>query len=254
MSDSRRSIIERNGQRYYEYRIKFENPICKERYVDEIKFIQANPHTNIAAPTSVKEFEADGPFSGYAIVEVPCPMVTLYELLGRGTIQNSQIHSILKDIADAVCFLHQRGEQAVRDAANDEIFPWHGFLSPNHIEITEGRAIINDYGYYLSRCYHHPLSSHCAPEIINLSHPPDRSADCYAFGILMIELYSDKPAFEGWPKPDLNNLRIGWLVAKGIHPPIPDTMPPDPSELCRKCLSLKREDRPSMADIAKFFH
>ena len=162
------------------------------------------------------------------------PTVTLYDLLKSGNIKDPL--GILRDLNSALAHLHRRPDRP--DC-------WHGYLSSENIEIKDGRAIINDYGYYLTHDYYYPPNpTHCAPEVLDLSQSPDRSVDSYAIGIIMIELYSARPAFY---LEDPNEIAI--KVIKGDLPDIPSSMPKGLAALCQRCISRNTTERPSIEEI-----
>ncbi len=225
------------GTEHYVYRVEIEHPRDRKRYRDEIAFLLDHPHPNIAHPITINEYKQYNITGGRtAVVVVHNPTVTLYDLLESGKI-GTDPDLILSDIASAVSHLHQHPTS------------WHGYLSPEHIEIKDGRAIINDYGYYLTHnCYYFPNPTHCAPEVLALSQSPDRSVDSYAFGIIMIELYSARPAFY------LEESReIAIKVMQGVLPTIPSNMPMEHAALCRRCISQNTTERPSMEEIKLYF-
>lgn len=213
------------------YRIGLFHSHVRRRFREEVAFL-LRPHPNIAIPL-VNVYETYNITAGpTAVVSVPVPKETLYGLLRYhpGSIQPDLI---LSDIVSAVTHLHQIPNR------------WHGSLSPEIIEIKDGRAIINEYGYYLSHDdYYRPHPSHLAPEVLDLSQKPDRSVDSYAFGIIMIELYSGHLAFDLEEPNDIIN-----KVMQGDLPPIPSNMPEGHAALCRRCISRNTMERPSMEEI-----
>lgn len=139
------------------------------------------------------------------------------------------IDVLIDDISSAIAFLRERSGGM-----------YHGCLSPVYIEIKDGRAILNDYGYFLSRTYHQPDSGHLAPECIELTSVPDHKSDSYSFGLIINELYSARPAYDL----KLSQLKVGFKVVKGELPPLATNMPEKHRELCHKCLARDPADRP----------
>lgn len=85
-----------------------------------------------------------------------------------------------------------------------------------------------------------------APELITSSHAPSQASDVYAFGCLLIEIYTGRVPF-----PECSDYQVIALVQKGERPERPSTMSDDTMwAITQRCLDEKPYNRPSFVDLA----
>ena len=87
-----------------------------------------------------------------------------------------------------------------------------------------------------------------APEIIVANDKGraiySKPSDIYAYGLLMLEIYSRKPPFH-----ELQPLTVVFRVGKGEQPKIPDDCPQLVSEVMRQCWKRNPGERPTIQNI-----
>lgn len=86
-----------------------------------------------------------------------------------------------------------------------------------------------------------------APELLRQECPNNEMTDCYAFGILLYEMYSRQDPYEGeeWEKvlKEVADEKIN------KRPPIPDSCPQRVGSLMSDCLHRKPAKRPTFEEL-----
>eukprot|EP00775_Hariotina_reticulata_P006955 gene6955-7171_t len=154
--------------------------------------------------------------------------------------------SRLLDAAAGMAYLHSKGVM-------------HGDLKAGNVLLHSATqsaygqvAKISDFGLaavLLDGATHRSTASmgtitHCAPEMLRSGHMSP-AADVYSFGIMMWELYTNKPAYKG--------MHYGAVVERVVvqqdRPAIPDHMPEEFALLMRACWDPDPAHRPSFNQI-----
>eukprot|EP00744_Colponema_vietnamica_P020271 GILI01028783.1.p3 GENE.GILI01028783.1~~GILI01028783.1.p3 ORF type:complete len:129 (-),score=44.23 GILI01028783.1:136-522(-) len=78
--------------------------------------------------------------------------------------------------------------------------------------------------------------------------PVTEKADVWAFGCILIELFSEGAEMV-WGQ--LSAPQILKKVLKGEAPPVPASVPGAIAHIARRCLSIEPEARPSMQEVLK---
>jgi len=121
--------------------------------------------------------------------------------INRGPLSVRETVSILKDVARALAFAHERGIV-------------HRDIKPDNVLLAAGAAMVTDFGVAKALSAsreHHPHHSHTITEVgVSLGTPAymapeqaaadptvDRRADLYAFGIVGYEMLIGTPPFHG---------------------------------------------------------
>jgi serine/threonine-protein kinase len=121
--------------------------------------------------------------------------------INRGPLSVRETVSILKDVARALAYAHERGVV-------------HRDIKPDNVLLAAGAAVVTDFGVAKALSAsreHHPHHSHTITEVgVSLGTPAymapeqaaadptvDRRADLYAFGIVGYEMLVGTPPFHG---------------------------------------------------------
>jgi tRNA A-37 threonylcarbamoyl transferase component Bud32/tetratricopeptide (TPR) repeat protein len=177
--------------------------------------------------------------------------------LARGPLPVAEVVGILRDVAKALAYAHERGIV-------------HRDIKPDNVLLTGGSAVVTDFGIAkalsAARADALPHATHgtaltqmgssigtpayMAPEQAAADPATDHRADLYAFGCMAYELLVGRPPFVGLPPQRL-------LAAQMAARPQPveelrgDT-PPMLADLLMRCLEKDANDRPqSAADLAR---
>jgi serine/threonine protein kinase len=86
----------------------------------------------------------------------------------------------------------------------------------------------------------------CAPEILLKKMPFTPKSDVYSFGMVLYELVTHHPPFEGYPP-----LLIIRAIDRGHLPPIPGDTHEDMTKLIMDCWKAEPENRPDFEEILK---
>jgi tetratricopeptide (TPR) repeat protein len=127
------------------------------------------------------------------------------------------LHEIARDIACGLKYLH-----------NYEII--HCDIKPANIMLESMRAKIGDFGFSRTKSNNKSdqldgTSGYIAPELVQDIAEYTAATDMYAYAILLFRLYSGQNTY---PITLLNDrYRLLGKVARGLRPPIPNTIPKD---------------------------
>ncbi len=171
---------------------------------------------------------------------------TLREKLVReGELPIAEAVRILRDVADAMAYAHQRG------VVHRDIKPENVMLSGRHALVTDfgvakavseatGRQTLTTAGVALG------TPTYMAPEQAAADPHTDHRADIYAFGVVAYELLTGRPPFTGATPQAV-------MAAQVTMPADPVTrhrasIPPALAALVMKCLEKKPADRWQSAD------
>lgn len=217
--------------------------VSAERFRGEIRTVAALQHPNIVGILAAGEVEG----LPYYIM----PFIdgeSLRALLERsGSIAPQQTVAILRDVARACAYAHERGIM-------------HRDIKPDNILLSGGAAMITDFGIAkaLSAAQHPTRGGtltregytvgtpmYMAPEQLAGDPDMDFRADFYAIGVMAYEMLAGRVPFG-------QSTRRALLAAQLSEPPEPlQSLRPDvPSRLARlvtACLQKEPEDRPPSA-------
>ena len=165
---------------------------------------------------------------------------TLQERLRRGPIPIDEALRIAKQIAEAVEAAHERGVV-------------HRDLKPANIKLApDGKVKVLDFG--LAKTFHEPqqMSVSNSPTLMGASMPGvivgtaaymspeqaraktvDRRTDVWAFGCVLYEILTAKPAFTG---ETVTEILARILEREPDFDLLRDNIPPRVREICRRCL------------------
>jgi serine/threonine protein kinase len=131
----------------------------------------------------------------------------------------------------------------------------HGDLKTTNILLENDgeHAVIADYGLadwlgYQSSAMPPGVqtTSSKPPELLqNPDAPSTPPSDSYAFGVVLLEFMTGKPAFRGMPNQDIKS-----MVCSGKRPPIPEFVPQIVSDIITDCWAQDPLQRPPFSDIA----
>ena len=159
--------------------------------------------------------------------------------------------SVLKEVARALAYAHQRGVV-------------HRDIKPDNVLLSGGSAMVTDFGVAkaLSASTNAEGSNlttfgvalgtpaYMAPEQASADPLTDHRADIYAFGVMAYELLTGQPPFAGRPP-------SATLAAHVKEEPEPvdrrrEALPPALAQLVMRCLAKRPADRPQSAgEIAR---
>jgi tetratricopeptide (TPR) repeat protein len=181
---------------------------------------------------------------------------TLRERIARGPLAVNEIVGILRDIAKALAYAHERGVV-------------HRDIKPDNVLLTGGSAVVTDFGIAkalsMSRSDAGPTETrgsltqigtsigtpmYMAPEQAAADPNTDARADIYSFGCLAYELLSGRPPFVGMSPQRLLAAHMAERP-KNVAELRRDT-PPMLAELVMRCLEKEPGERPdNAADLVR---
>ena len=223
-------------------------PLSAERFKLEIMVSAGLQHPNIIGVISAGEAEGV-PFFVMPYVEGE----SLRALLKREPqLPARQASSILRDVARALAFAHERGVI-------------HRDIKPDNVLLTAGAATLADFGVAKAvdaakrpEADADPLTSvgtslgtpaYMAPEQIAGDADIDHRADLYAFGAMAYEMLAGKPPFADRPARQMLAAHL-----TETPPPLADLgreLPSSLIALVERCLEKDPKDRPTAAaDVA----
>jgi uncharacterized protein YecT (DUF1311 family) len=160
------------------------------RFAREAKTVSALEHPNIVRVLRVEELDGAAP----AIVSVYIPGETLRDLLRRGPLPYERAAQILREMASALAYAHER-RIVHRDVKPENIV----------LELHTGRALLADFGVARQLDAETILTAvgtsvgtptYMAPEQI-IGADVDARADVYALGLIGWEMLSGRRPWEG---------------------------------------------------------
>jgi eukaryotic-like serine/threonine-protein kinase len=222
--------------------------VSVDRFKREIQVAARLQHPHIVPVLSAGEM--DGlPFYTMPLVEGS----SLRARLARGGFSITEVTGILREIARALAYAHERGVV-------------HRDIKPDNVLLTGGSAVVTDFGIAkalsAARTESMPAGTltqmgtslgtpaYMAPEQAAADPAMDHRADIYAFGATAFELLTGHPPFHGLSPQKMLAAHMG------EQPPAvaalrPDT-PPLLAELVMRCLEKDPARRPqSASDLAR---
>ncbi|HVX40720.1 MAG TPA: serine/threonine-protein kinase, partial [Gemmatimonadaceae bacterium] len=169
--------------------------------------------------------------------------------LKRGPLSIAEATSILRDVARALAYAHERGVV-------------HRDIKPDNVLLSRGAAMVTDFGIakaiaasavaaprgatltQLGTALGTP--AYMAPEQAAGDPSTDHRADIYAFGCLAYELIAGRPPFVGVSPQKLLAAHMGERP-RPVSELRPDT-PPELARLVAQCLEKEPDARPESAD------
>jgi tetratricopeptide (TPR) repeat protein len=221
--------------------------LSAERFEREIRTVAALQQANIVPVLTAGE--TDGlPFYTMPFVEGE----SLRVHLGRGPVPINEVISIVRDVAKALGYAHQRGVV-------------HRDIKPDNVLLSGGTAVVTDFGIAKAISAARTDSgsetltqigtsigtpAYMAPEQAAGDPNVDHRADIYALGAMAYELLAGHPVFA-------NRTPQRMLAAHMSEAPRPvaelrGDVPASLAELVMRCLAKNPDERPPTAgDIAR---
>ncbi len=155
--------------------------------------------------------------------------------------------SILRDIARALAYAHERGVV-------------HRDIKPDNVLLSGGAAVVSDFGIAKAVSAAQAESSggtitqagarigtpaYMAPEQAVGDPTTDHRADIYSFGCVAYELFAGKPPFEGATAHELVAAHVGTVPVSILA--VSPTVPQHVAALIMRCLQKRPADRPQTA-------
>jgi eukaryotic-like serine/threonine-protein kinase len=211
------------------------------RFLREIQIAAQLQHPHILP--LLDSGEADG-FLYYVMPYVDGESLRT-RLARRGELSVAEAARVLRDIADALSYAHQRG------VVHRDIKPDNVLLSGRHALVTDfgvAKALSEATGKHALTTAGVALGTptYMAPEQATADPHTDHRVDLYAFGAMAYELLSGRPPFVA---PTVQEV----LAAHVTRAPEPlqalrPSCPPMLARLVMSCLEKKPSDRPQSAD------
>jgi tetratricopeptide (TPR) repeat protein/tRNA A-37 threonylcarbamoyl transferase component Bud32 len=217
--------------------------VSVERFRREIQLAAQLQHPHIVPVHAAGEINGL-PYYTMPLVDGPSLRA---RLANGGPLPISEAIGILRDVAKALAFAHERGVV-------------HRDIKPDNVLLAGGSAVVTDFGVAKALSASKRSSSgstltqigtslgtpaYMAPEQAAGDPATDSRADVYAFGVMAYEMLAGRPPFHGRTPQQL-------LAAQMSEPPRPigevrpDT-PPLLARLVMKCLEKEPDDRPQAA-------
>ncbi len=169
--------------------------------------------------------------------------------LARGPLSIAEVTSILRDVARALAYAHERGVV-------------HRDIKPDNVLLSRGTAVVTDFGIAKALVASATTKdrgatltqmgtalgtpAYMAPEQAAGDPGTDHRADFYAFGCMAYELLTGRPPFEARTPQRLLAAHMG-ETARPVTDVRPDT-PAQLSDLVSRCMAKEPTDRPANAD------
>ncbi|HKV50320.1 MAG TPA: serine/threonine-protein kinase [Gemmatimonadaceae bacterium] len=217
--------------------------LSAERFEREILLAASLQQANIVPVLSAGD-SAGAPYFTMPFVEGQ----SLRARLAHGPLSIAEATSILRDVARALAYAHERGVV-------------HRDIKPDNVLLSRGAAMVTDFGIakaiaasatgargatltQLGTALGTP--AYMAPEQAAGDPNTDRRADFYAFGCMAYELLTGRPPFEAKTPQRLLAAHMS-ETPKPVTELRPDT-PPELARLIAQCLEKEPDARPQSAD------
>ena len=214
-----------------------------ERFEREIQLAASLQQANILPVIAAGDLEGL-PFYTMPFVEGE----SLRTRLGKGPLPLGQAMEILRDVAKALAFAHERGVV-------------HRDIKPDNILLSGRSAVVADFGIAkaIAAAQERPVGAtltqlgtavgtpaYMAPEQAAGDPSTDHRADIYAFGCMAYEMLAGHPPFHGLSPHKLMAAHMA-EVPPAIESLRPDC-PPALARLVTRCLAKDPDRRPANAD------
>ena len=216
--------------------------LSADRFEREILLAASLQQANIVPVLSAGD-SAGAPYFTMPYVEGQ----SLRARLAQGPLPIAEVTSILRDVARALAYAHERGVV-------------HRDIKPDNVLLSRGAAMVTDFGIakaiaaaadgalgatltQLGTAVGTP--TYMAPEQAAGDPSTDHRADIYAFGCMAYELLAGQPPFPGLPPHKLLVAHMG-ETPKPVAELRPDC-PPALAALVMQCLAKDPDSRPATA-------
>jgi eukaryotic-like serine/threonine-protein kinase len=218
--------------------------LSAERFEREIQLAASLQHANIVPVLSAGD--SDGtPYFTMPYVDGE----SLRVRLARGPLAIAETVSILRDVARALAYAHERGVV-------------HRDIKPDNVLLSRGAAVVTDFGIakaIVASATGGPRGAtltqfgtalgtpaYMAPEQAAADPNTDYRADLYAFGCMAYELLVGRPPFDARSPQRLLAAHMS-ETPRPVSELRPDT-PPELARLVTRCLEKEPDTRPRHAD------
>jgi tetratricopeptide (TPR) repeat protein len=217
--------------------------ISAERFEREIQLAASLQQANIVPVLSA------GDAGGMPYYTMPfVDGESLRARLARGPLPIGEAVSILRDVARALAYAHERGIV-------------HRDIKPDNVLLSRGTAVVTDFGIAkaLAASQRHPggetltvtgvaigTPAYMAPEQAAGDPNIDHRADIYAFGCMAHEILTGRPPFGGRAPHKMLTAHLA-ETAPAVGELRPD-VPPELASLVARCLAKDAHARPQSAD------
>jgi len=217
--------------------------ISAERFEREIKVAASLQQANIVPVLSAGD-SAGLPYYTMPFVDGE----SLRARLGRGAFSIAEATSILRDVARALAYAHERGIV-------------HRDIKPDNVLLSRGTAVVTDFGIAKALAAAQNGASgatltqlgtalgtpaYMAPEQSAGDPATDHRADFYAFGCMAYELLTGRLPFDASTPQKLLAAHMS-ETARPVSELRPDT-PPPLAALVTRCMAKDATNRPQTAD------